>query len=85
MKLIICAVKDAALDAFMRPMFVAAKGQAVRAFTDEVNKADSELNKHPTDYSLYYLGTYDDGDASFVSEGRPTLLIRAIDCLQSSN
>ena len=50
MKYAVCAVKDRAVDAFNRPLYVPTVGVAIRSFTDECNKKDSELNIHPEDY-----------------------------------
>lgn len=58
--MIMVAIKDRALDAFMRPFFAQTKGQAIRMFNDEINNQDSPMFKHPDDYDLYYLGTWDD-------------------------
>lgn len=60
MQHIIVAVRDRQLDAFMRPFTAATIGQAVRAFSDEVNRQGSELNQHPEDYELYEIGQFDD-------------------------
>lgn len=60
MKLEMCAVKDRALNAFMRPFFAQTKNQAIRMFQDEVNRDKSEMGAHPDDYDLYWLGTWDD-------------------------
>lgn len=57
---IICAVRDRQLDAFMRPFAAQSRGQAIRSFSDETNRADSELNRHPEDYELYELGSFND-------------------------
>lgn len=69
----IVAIRDRAVDAFHRPAFVPAIGAAIRSFGDEINRraADNELNKHPEDYDLYHLGTYDDAHASFSILERP--------------
>lgn len=60
MEHIVCAVHDRQLDAYMRPFTAASKGQAIRSFRDEVNRADSELHKHPEDYELYQVGTFNE-------------------------
>lgn len=60
MKLEMLAVKDEALEAYMRPFFAQSVGQAQRMFVDEVNNPQGEMHKHPNDYSLYHLGTWDD-------------------------
>lgn len=65
--LFICAVRDAKLDAFSRPMFVPTLGVALRSFTDEVNRKESELHKHPEDYAMYHLGTFDEDWGKFES------------------
>lgn len=44
----------------MRPFTAISPGQAIRAFRDEINTPGSELNKHPEDYELNKVGTFDD-------------------------
>ena len=48
----IVSVRDRAVDTFGQPIFVAAIGQAVRSFGDEVKNPQSPFNKHPEDYDL---------------------------------
>ncbi len=76
MKLIICAVKDRAADAFGRPMFVPSLGVAIRSFTDEINRNDNEsqLFNHPDDFDLYDLGVFDDNSGVFTLHDLPTML-----------
>ena len=42
--------------------FVASEGVAIRQFQDEVNREsdDNQLYRHPDDFQLFYLGTFDD-------------------------
>lgn len=84
MKLEMMAVKDEALEAYMRPFFAQSVGQAARMFADEVNNEQGEMVKHPQDYALYHLGTWDDQDGSYkpqpeVGEHEPTLISRGRD------
>lgn len=82
--LYICAIRDSAIDSFLRPLFVNAPGQAIRSFTDEVQRADptNDLNKHPSDFELYTLGQWDDQTGRFnVSDG-PVLLVRGKDAVR---
>lgn len=67
MEMICCAIKDRALDAFMRPFFMQTRSQAIRGFQDEVNRPgeDNPLNKHPEDHELYQLATWSDTDGKF--------------------
>lgn len=69
MKLICVAVRDRQLDAFMRPFFMQATGQAIRAFSDEINRnaPDNPLAQHPEDYDLYQLATFDEDLGEFMN------------------
>lgn len=73
MKHEIVAIHDRAVDAYLRPWFVPALGQAVRAFGDEINRpaADNTMNQHPEDYDLYHLGSWDDQTGEFTNIGMP--------------
>jgi hypothetical protein len=61
------AIRDRATDSFGNPMFLVSRGQAVRSFTDEINRQDREnqLYAHPDDFDLYYLGEYVTDKGSF--------------------
>lgn len=61
MKKFIFAVRDRASLHFMDPFAVTHKGIAERSFADAVNDPATPMNKHPEDYDLYELGTFDDG------------------------
>lgn len=78
MKIIICSIYDIKVAAYQRPIFVPATGAATRMFTDEVNRADSEMNKHPEDYALYLLGHFEDETGKVTPvHGNPELLVQA--------
>jgi hypothetical protein len=79
MKYAVCAVKDRAVNAFNRPIYVPTVGVAIRSFTDEVNRKDSELANHPEDYDLYELGSWDDETAIYTSLEVPRVITRAQD------
>lgn len=83
MVLVMCAVKDRAMDAFMQPFAVPAVGLAVRGFRDEVCKAGTAMNGHPDDYDLYKVGEFDDGKGQMLTCEAPTLLIRGKDCKEA--
>lgn len=56
------SVYDSALGAYGRPFSSPSKGTGVRAFTDECNHVAPEnpLNRHPDDYKLFHLGSFND-------------------------
>lgn len=78
---IVC-VYDLKTESYSPPFFVRAHGHAVRSFTDEVNNAESQLNKHPEDYALYSVGEFDD-TSGVVNGSPPVLLARGSDLLSS--
>jgi hypothetical protein len=82
---VIVAVKDTAAQAFGRPIFVPAIPVALRSFRDEVNRKDSteDLARHPEDFELYELGSFDDSTGVIELTNPPRLVARAKD-LQDS-
>lgn len=76
MKLFIVSVRDRAVDAFGTPFFAQAVGQALRSFTDEVQREspDNSLNRHPEDYDLYLLGSFDTDHGTFTCDGPPKMI-----------
>jgi hypothetical protein len=80
MKLIICSVRDRATEVFSRPFYVATAAQAIRTFTDEVNRSadDNQFNKHPNDFDLYELGLFNDETGSTDDLALPRLLISGV-------
>jgi hypothetical protein len=67
MRLKIFAVRDRATVQFSTPMFLVSEGQAIRSFTDEVNRneKDSQLYAHPDDFDLYWMGDFDSDTGIF--------------------
>lgn len=67
MILYVLSIRDRAADVFGQPIFVAAKGAAVRSFGDEINRKEANNNfaAHPEDFDLYELGTFDDNTGTF--------------------
>jgi hypothetical protein len=77
MKHIICTVYDRAAETYARPMFVPSIGVAIRSFTDEVNRNDSnnQLFNHADDFDLYELGEFDDQTSRIIMLDLPKVLI----------
>lgn len=83
---VIVSVKDTAAQAFGRPVFVPAIPVAVRSFRDEVNRKDSteDLARHPDDFELYELGTFDDSTGIVQVLESPRMVARAKDLKESA-
>lgn len=78
MRLLMFSVRDSALNAYLRPFCVPAVGAAVRGFTDEVNRGDSEMHKHPEDYELFQVGEFDE-ESGMIASCVAVSVIRARD------
>ena len=73
MKKVICSVYDCKAEAWLTPMFLQARGQAVRIFSDAVN-GDGDLAKHPEDYTLFCIGEFDELKGSIEAYDAPVVL-----------
>lgn len=73
----IFAVRDRQGESFAAPMFIPMPGQAIRSFTDEVNRSagDNPLFAHPDDFDLYQLGDFDTSTGRFVCPPDPVPLV----------
>lgn len=83
MQLLIFAVKDRATDSFAQPMFLQTRNQAIRLFIDEVNRPaqDNPLNKHPDDYDIYEIGSYDQ-ETAIITPRTAEIVMRGKDAIQ---
>jgi len=79
MNKIIFSVLDSAAGTFGSPWVVPHVGLAMRAFTDEVNSGsnNSDLVKHPEDFSLYEIGSYNDVTGIITPLDVPKLIAQA--------
>lgn len=75
MKYLVFAIRDRATDQFGNPMVLVNQGQAIRSFSDEVNRdaADNMLCKHSDDFDLYMLGSYN-SDSGLFETGVPEMI-----------
>lgn len=53
------SVYDSKAMAYLQPFFSESVGSAIRAFGDAANDPNVPFNKHPGDYQLYEIGTFD--------------------------
>ena len=83
MKMVIVSILDTAAGAYGRPAYVASEGVAMRQFQDEVNRAsdDNQLYRHPDDFQLFYLGTFDDNTGAMDLLAQPMMIARAKDVM----
>ena len=80
MKLNAYTIYDVASGIHMRPFFGPADGQAIRQFKDIATDADHEIGKHPEDYTLLRIGTFNERDGTLTPE-TPEKLISGLQCV----
>jgi hypothetical protein len=73
MKINIYTIFDSASAAYMRPFFAQSDGQATRSFGDIARDEKHEIGKHPEDYSLWRIGTFDDNSSEINPETKTCL------------
>lgn len=74
----IVAIYDKKAEIYGLPNFFSAIGIANRGFVDEINRPDANntLYRHPDDFVLYHMGTYDDQKPAIVMFEHPRELAR---------
>lgn len=73
------SIYDSKAESFSNPVYLNSTGLAVRTFSDSVQDPESQFAKHPADYTLFELGTYDDNSAEFKLLPTPKSLFIAIE------
>lgn len=68
MLLKVFTVYDVKAKAYLPPFFLPEMGMATRAFGDCVQDAKHMFGKHPADYTLFCVGTFDDATGLFALE-----------------
>lgn len=73
------AIYDSKAEAYNTPFCFNTIGQATRAFTDEAQNPQSSIAKHPEDFTLFELGSFDDSSASFELHATPKSIGTALE------
>ncbi len=71
------AIYDSKSGVYSPPFFQITKGLAIRAFSDTAADQNNMIAKHPVDFTLFYLGDYDDNTGLFTSAPTPTAIMKA--------
>ncbi len=59
---------DTASGAYMRPFVAQADGEATRVFDDLVADREHPMGKHPEDYSIFRVGSFNDQNGALTVE-----------------
>lgn len=84
MILSIFSIFDSAVQAWSRPMYARSKGEMLRQFEAAVQDVNTDFAKHPSDYVLFELGTFEDTDCTFSLLASPIRLAIANQFVKSA-
>lgn len=66
-------IYDSKSEIYTQPFFQATDAVAQRAFQDLINDPEHPFGRHPQDYTLFALGTFDDSNAEILSQAPKSL------------
>lgn len=69
------SIHDSKADAFMSPWVVQTQGLAIRQFTLIAMDANSQIGKFPKEFSLHWLGEYNDATGQFTNNEKGPVFI----------
>lgn len=79
---VIVSIRDKKADTYSRPFTCPSIGTAIRTFSDEVQRSDqtNHLHNHPSDFTLYHLGMFNEDTGVIEAFTQPKLIIEADQC-----
>lgn len=57
---VLCALYDRATEAYAPILTTHTRGEAIRSFRTECQNKESPINRHPTDFELHALGSFNE-------------------------
>lgn len=79
MKLMAYTVFDVASGVYDNPFFMQSDAQAIRAFGDIANNLEHPIGKHPKDFTLFRVGTFDNTECELIGDSPPRPLQTALE------
>lgn len=79
------SVYDSKAQTYNTPFFMKQDGQALRAFIDLANDNRTDVAKHPEDYSLFLLASFDDEDGVIDPIDTPKCIAKAWELIAQNN
>jgi len=72
------SVFDVKTQVFCKPFYAENDATALRGFTYAANDKTTDIGRWPEDYSLFFLGSFDDSDCTIVTVTAPLSIAHAI-------
>jgi len=67
MKHNIFTIYDSKAHAYLTPFFLHNEDMAIRIFADCINDQSHQFGKHPEDYTLFHIGSWNDDKSKFLT------------------
>lgn len=80
--MMIYAVYDVKAASYGTPAFLASKGIALRGFADVCANGQSQFAKHPGDFQMFELGSYDPNSGLITPHPQPIFCFSASEVVQ---
>ena len=81
----IFTVYDSKAELFMQPFFMPTTGQAIRSFEDTCNDSSTMFSKHPADFTLFEIGSFEDVTCEIYINDAKVNLGTALEYVQTQN
>lgn len=75
------SIFDSAALVYSPPFFQATKGLAIRMFSETAKDMQTNIGRHPTDFTLFHIGEFDDQAGAMTRFDTPSPVIKAIETL----
>lgn len=62
-KISMFTVYDSKVEAYLPPFYTRSIGEALRSWEEAVNDPNTAFAKHPADFTLFHIGTFEDSTA----------------------
>jgi len=73
----IYSIFDSKAEAYSLPFYYQHEGQALRTFSDWVNDPNTPYGKHPEDYTMFEIGTYDENNG-YITQDKITSITNGL-------
>lgn len=83
MKVMMFSVLDAAVSTYDRPFFARTKGEAIRSLMDAAREKSTNLNMHPSDFSLFLVGEFDQSLGILIPRDAPEKIVDVVALIEN--
>ena len=81
----IYVIHDVKASAYLTPFFLPNDALARRTFSDCANDPEHAFGKHPEDFTLFNLGSFNNETGNMILEPSPVPVCKALDCVIPAN